>query len=134
MMRIIKFRAWDMEEEVMHEWHGEFFYDTSPVTSYSGDFNRIPEEIVLMQYIRNDTKGNETYEGDVIKYLDAHGCSSEEGTEYEEFENIGVIMWDEEECLYYVTDRETVDLETLFYNGFEVLGNIYQNPELLKSK
>ena len=80
-MREIKFRAWDSENNIMIEWHDLFFYDTSVVTNYSGDFSEI--NMPLMQYTGlKDEEGVEIYEGDRY-YFQAHNPIEGIFTEHE---------------------------------------------------
>lgn len=90
------------------------------------------DEAILMQYTGKDDKnGKEIYEGDVIKYH--HG------------EDIGIVKFGkfishdrydcgETEMLgYYVQDRYGRQ-DTLAEVVCEIIGNIYENPELLEQK
>lgn len=81
----------------------------------------------------HDKNGKEIYKGDIVRYLDACGCSTECGTEYEEFLNTGVIEWDNDQLGYYVTNRESIDMEVFWENieETEIIGTIHDNPELL---
>lgn len=51
------------------------------------------------------------------------------------FINKGVIEYIEENCCFNVTERITANLEYVLYKNnetLEVIGNIYDNPELLE--
>ncbi|WP_163579094.1 YopX family protein [Gracilibacillus saliphilus] len=125
MNREIKFRAWDTEEQKMIEWNNEFFYDTSPVTGFTGDFSNI--RFPLMQYTGlHDKNGKEIYEGDVVEFNDL-------STFYlfkEQPRGRSVIKWDERKC-GWESPRGTSYIEG---EKLEVIGNIYENPELLEVK
>jgi uncharacterized phage protein (TIGR01671 family) len=104
-------------------------------------------EIVLMQFTGLlDKNGKEIYEGDVVKipYIDPMGGLHQEtengrskvGFESGQFviyriEPQGLIEWCEKEKGEYVSNygnRTIVKDKTVV----EIIGNIYENPELLK--
>jgi hypothetical protein len=113
-MREIKFRAWDKERNRMLEF-GLFDLDCGQWDTEIGSINDFP----IMQYTGlKDKKGKEIYEGDIVK---SRGYND-------------------------INEEERVFIETVEFNGgeflpiceepsenYEVIGNIYENPELLKT-
>lgn len=134
-MREIKFRAWDKNEKLMREilelhwWQKPLPelglacfvpLETTPINS-SGDFE-------LMQYTGlKDKNGKEIYEGDIVKafkigYPVGEVVFSKYVTDNEQNEDI--IGW----CIatagrYFALDPQS---------NHEVIGNIYEDKELLK--
>ena len=77
------------------------------------------DTVAVMQYTGlKDKNGREIYEGDVRcgKYY----FQSEQQTSYQ------VMKWDEKNACFYWDGPEIPD-----FVGVEVIGNIYENPELL---
>lgn len=112
-MREIKLRAWDKEEnrywsqKEMDEIGG--YYYSFGVSDYMGRF-------VLQQYTGlKDKNGREIYEGDIIvceRYEDGNPL---------------LIFWDNE-C----TGFAPFNCSDFINNEFQAIGNIYENPGLLK--
>ncbi len=53
------------------------------------------------------------------------------------FINKGVIEYIEENCCFNVTERQTAELGDVLYEDnetLEVIGNVFENPELLKEE
>jgi uncharacterized phage protein (TIGR01671 family) len=134
MSRIIKFRAWFKDERLMFNWIPEFFSDMSPVTSYGSDFPD-NEDMVLMQFTGLlDKQGKEIYEGDIIKILET---SLSWITDW-----MFTVKWRDTlstYCLYRDDDLEktgtncqTINYYTAEDKRYEVIGNIYESPELLE--
>ena len=129
-MRKIKFRAWNKVEEKMYNWYE--FLNTNMKNTFIA-----PEStaMILMQYTGlKDKNGKEIYEGDIVKYDEfwrEGDCHYNSG--------VGQILWDDEETGFYLAAKDTyfidIDLFSLTRNlDAEVIGNTYENPELLKDK
>ena len=123
-MREIKFRAWylnyDTSKFEMLGWSAFFFSDASPVVGFDA-WNGFPApddpNIILMQYTGlKDKNGKEIYEGDIVRktFWNSIPCK-----------RIDIIKIPD--C-YYHTFTGMQDEE------FEVIGNIYENPELLGAR
>jgi uncharacterized phage protein (TIGR01671 family) len=112
-MREIKFRAWDTRFNDMH-----YYPEIHQWNLNMPDL----EEITLMQYTGiKDKNGKEIYEGDIVKcdgyYEDIYVCkygraSFVLGVQQGNF-GLSIVMQDSYQM--------------------EIIGNIYENPELLKS-
>jgi len=112
-MREIKFRAW---EKPINKESGQMLYD---ILQYVPDWYG-HKDYELMQYTGlKDMNGKEIYEGDI---LSGHA----DGLVVVEF---GTSSWN---CVF--KDKETIGLDEMcvwFGNDSHILGNIYENPELL---
>lgn len=127
-MREIKFRAWDKENAIMLP-----DKDDGRDPMFLLSTRLYDDDIVFMQYTGlKDINAVEIFAGDIVKVIDVGF-----GYEY-----IGVINFKNQELLeltleivkeYSSMPQGSRDImRTLEYHCFEVIGNIYQNPELLK--
>lgn len=128
-MREIKFRAFIKELNEIRE--VEYINFLKKMISFPNKFckeyylNADFDEIELMQYTGLKDKNNkEIYEGDIVKLRANHG--------------IGVVKYYDEWGAFvveYIKPRPLAVLGMNYYKeDIEVLGNIYENPELLGGK
>lgn len=110
MARIIKFKAWDKENKKMLK-HHEINFNWLQ----TGDF----DYFIPMQYTGlNDKNKKPIYEGDILSMHNGQYNSQ--------------VIWDTDG---YVADHignggsESI---TTWIEDCEIIGNIYENPELLK--
>ena len=145
-MREIKFRVWDKECKYMHicgeDVHDTINFDIETNRAYyynlqngCGSLSE-DSDYVLMQYTGlKDKNGKEIYEGDVIKSYFENGLGAE---------NKCLIIYDEYLCAFMGKELRTKQ-QYLFNEGnpnkkdkklkyTEVIGNIYDNPELLEEE
>ena len=97
--------------------------------SYDGfAFDEVPaSDFILMQSTGLlDKNGNKIFEGDVVKYKAGGDTFAEEVAYSKNLAGFGVKDADANIILTFGELAEEIDLHSL-----EVIGNIYQNPELL---
>ncbi|MFA6917003.1 MAG: YopX family protein [Parachlamydiales bacterium] len=115
--REIKFRAWDKKISDMLYWD-------SKSQKFSNIFwNMVKDEnMPLMQYTGlKDKNGTEIYEGDIVQNTAA---------KWEVIFNKGCFCG--RHLRFYTLEDET-HLALRAILNIEIIGNIYENPELLKS-
>ena len=128
-MREIKFRAWDWVEKQMCPVIVADFQDIKAKA-----FCRFPKSgtqgIIsadLMQYIgAKDKHGVEIYEGDVIR--------ENAGGKYRDY----VVRWSDGKCGFIADTKALCKVFPCLNQGtakyLEVVGNIYENPELVSNE
>jgi len=115
-MREIKFRAWREKDRTMlysgqeSEYDSLVFWTQGDWSMFTGFFR---EGLEIMQYTGlKDKNGKEIYECDVVEV---------EG-------GVGVIEWDEHDLAW---DLRGAYMPITRSGSPKVIGNIYENPELL---
>lgn len=135
-MREIKFRGWDTIQNKFLEDYKLFCRVTSEVNRRSRmKVNYISfgkpdpsDETIFQQYIgRKDSKGRDIYEGDIVAVQLTGPCETSKPI-------LGTIVWDEEESCFGIQTKVAGedDLWSFMYTELTVVGNIFENPELLK--
>lgn len=123
-MREIKFRAWDNKEKCMMNISKLHFGKKILVEHDKSNWDWYQKEVPIMQYtglkerynLMNPPEEKEIYEGDIIQS--------------DGWEGIYYIVGFEEGQFVAKGSREVVGLHALLWPV--VVGNIYENPELLE--
>ena len=152
-MREIKFRAWDKKRKKM--WYPNndevdfyaigmsgalYALDENGKYDYTEEF----EKMIFMQFTGlKDSNGKEIYEGDIVSWK-AEGAIGEW--------LVGIVKWEEDRfivervnsplwvyegitCRSYAIKGEfyaEYRIPSFEWDELEIIGNIYENPELLK--
>lgn len=131
-MRNIKFRVWDKDIKRMHicgeNVHDEITFESKTNKAYYYNLQngcgslREDSDYVLMQYIGlKDKNGKEIYEGDILQ-IDVDRAYIKWDNKYGYFQLIPIGD--------YYFDSDVVG-QALEYLEAEVIGNIYENKNLL---
>lgn len=132
MSREIKFRAWNKDSK---EWVDDISQQVlqiylgmdGEIIATDGDniWNNI-ENLELNQYTgMKDKDGKEIYEGDLLEHDDFDGIA------WATYEPNEVVYDDEEGIVCFKNDSPNL---LSYYRNLKVVGNIYENPELLKGE
>ena len=126
MGRVLKFRAWEVDAEKMHHWD---FFEWNMI-----DNNETTYEVMQFTGL-TDRHGKEIYEGDVVKHFPLVE---------DDDQRINPAAWVVDAVVFakgtfrLQRSRQWKDgthdwysIENLYTNDLEVLGNIYESPELL---
>ena len=133
-MKEIKFRAWDEEEGMIYGLNKIFLeYD-----GHKGNPERLFQTIPLMQYTGlNDKNGKEIYEGDIIStYQQVPRKTISD--KFQKITQIGEVIYEAPSFSIILQNKEIktylgnwIDFDD-FAEPYEIIGNIFENPERLK--
>ena len=140
-MRELKFRAWDKENQHMaysdkHEWDYKFSFDGKSgnlscainccyCDTFGDEHDDWNELDNIMQYTElKDKNGKDIYEGDVLR---KSGCLDA----IVEFERVQFCIKGAD-SIRYVNNTIDGSIRNFPVDEYEVIGNIYENPELLQ--
>ena len=124
MTREIKFRAWDKETKSMIKEVWEIGLKSNYNQSWLIGDDKRTDNFELMQYTGlKDKNGKEIYEGDIVKSRDNHLFII--NYEYGSFG----AGWIKDDLVWYSSATKSFDKKI-----FEVIGNIYENSELLNKR
>lgn len=141
MNRVIKFRVWDKRNKIfLNSRQGDYEYmveglsngQLSCVRRFLGEYDGIYSEVVIQQFTSLlDKNGKEIYEGDIIgSHVSEKPCNY-------------IVKWGETRSDYcgFVLNPVFINPPKFTYiihnfkmwmaEGFEVLGNIFENSDIL---
>ena len=127
-MRTIKFRAWNGREFIKDRYNHNHFISIADGKLVQVQHDDVcaegfvygnPEPVILQQFTGlTDINGVAIYEGDIVRLFGFICC----------------IKWENSDASFMAVERHDSWAESgqEFSNNCTVIGNIYQNPELLK--
>lgn len=121
MERVLKFRAWDKFNQCF--WYSDKYRTLADFFAAMQLLIDAGNGLVFQQYSGlGDKIGNRIYEGDIYRTWYSRDLSGKDIIEV-----IEVVQYEIE------PHNRTAGCEILFHNNAEIIGNIYENPELLNS-
>ena len=145
-MREIKFRAFDKKRKCMFQVTEINFRANGNIYSVSPDQGGtwlLIDEVELLQYTGlKDKNGREVYEGDLLKKVLTIDVTAlgEKSAEIETHEIIGYVKFEKGHFgIYFIKHTSHKEAENSFYpflneKEYEIIGNIFENSELLEKK
>lgn len=122
-MREIELRAWQKDNGIGKP---QMIYDIKPLNTLTNSNEE--DNLIFMLYIGLRDKNNKKiFEADIMQFFKA----KEQG-----WDNLsqGIVKYDLSQTAFIIdNDWENKKLGRI-YESFEVIGNIYENPELLEKK
>lgn len=140
---IPKFRAWDKHGQKMFAndeliiWNGNVYAnDSKKLTCNNLKGWSIDEEYLMQSTGLFDRNGKEIFEGDIVK---RDGIKRPEVVKFGEWIDVDTLGFKEQYIGFYFESeyegqKRLYSVESKFNNLCKVIGNIYENPELLEEK
>lgn len=116
-MKKIKFRAWNKDLNT----NGGMVWNVAVLNGkYFDVYGMGTQDYPLMQYTGlKDKNGVDIYEEDILKYINLKNE-----------ETIIQVWWDAKDSCFNFGNRNL----SMIKNKLEVIGNIYENPEIIEKK
>ena len=128
-MRELKFRVWDNKnKKFLPESHFAILGSGKVIVTLSGYYehftNKTQDDYVVQQYTGlQDSKGNDIYEGDIVKAT---------SDQYDNENFVGKVIFDEGCFLTWINKN---DIRGVWSgDDIEVIGNIFENKDLLEKE
>lgn len=132
-----KFRIWDKKLKKIAKW-GDNPYHNMEIMNYICVENPVTdwrhEDYILMQCTGlKDKNGILIFEGDILKYTSKPTNTQKNNPEYKPYNENYSVVWEDFYTGYNLRSKEKVNCFNLgiMTNDCEVIGNIYENPELI---
>lgn len=108
----------------------EKFYDVDSEKNSSGNkiVEVIPKTVCQCTGLK-DKKGKLIWENDIVAYWDTYSTDNGQA----EADCIGKVMWDDETISFQVTNRLSAESYEVLDDECSVVGNVFDNPELLEA-
>lgn len=133
--REIKFRAWT-GEEMVYDWvtfryvESQSLRDFTLEHRYQWSANGATAREVMQYTGLHDKNGVEVFEGDILEHMVNFGPGGDHGGYRTAIELSGLGV----NVQHWVFERENYSPAGYTNAGPEVIGNIYENPELIDEK
>ena len=131
MSREIKFRAWNngimcyVEKILDFKGSMHLILDNPDIDFFGNHYGANTDWAELMQYTGlKDKNDKEIYEDDIVKI---------DGFDDDELNEHFLVKFENESARYILSGNRLVyDFDNTYANECEIIGNIYENPELLE--
>ena len=122
MSREIKFRAWDKHHNSMEYINDLYWFEENGIHDFNDD-----NYIFMQNTGLKDKNGKEIYDSDIVKVTWGSGK---------------IVCYEVKYCeslgYHYLRDTENKEDDDIIciydYSQMDVIGNVFDNPELLKNK